>query len=139
MLHQWMFWIMLLISGVRLGGLAFLLSNNLDRLPTAIYCSAGVVIFLGLVLLCKRIILSFLRTRDLVFFYAMHTISVLFNLIVMKASRPLVVSNLDLIVTGTLFDILMSIVLIIEAASESRHTHPGPVESIASIDPDESV
>ena len=39
----------------------------------------------------------------------------------MKASRPLVVYNTDLIVTGTLFDILISIVLVIEAAVEHQH------------------
>ena len=111
MLHQWMFWIMLLLCGFRLSGLTFLLSNDLDRLPTVIYYSAGVAIFLGLVLLCKRIILSFL-----------------INLIVMKASRPLVVYNTDLIVTGTLFDILISIVLVIEAAVEHQHIRLEPAE-----------
>ena len=139
MLHQWMFLIMLLVSGFRLGGLAFLLSNDPNRLPTVIYCSTGAVVVLGLVLLCKRIILSFLRTRDLVFFFAMHTISVLLNLMVMKASRPLVVYNIDLIVTGSLFDILMSIVLIIKAVSEHRHVQFEPVAPVESVEPNEPV
>ncbi len=139
MLHQWMFWIMLLLCGFRLSGLTFLLSNDLDRLPTVIYYSAGVAIFLGLVLLCKRIILSFLRTRDLVFFYVIHAVSVLLNLIVMKASRPLVVYNTDLIVTGTLFDILISIVLVIEAAVEHQHIRLEPAEPTKPTEPNKSI
>ncbi len=99
MLHQWMFWIMLLLCGFRLSGLTFLL----------------------------------------VFFYVIHAVSVLLNLIVMKASRPLVVYNTDLIVTGTLFDILISIVLVIEAAVEHQHIRLEPAEPAEPTEPNKSI
>ena len=54
----------------------------------------------------------------------------------MKASRPLVVYNTDLIVTGTLFDILISIVLVIEAAVEHQHIR---LEPAGPAEPNESI
>lgn len=122
MLKKAMVLIMALITVMRLGATTFVITANNGNLhlPLAVYISAGIVIVLGISLICKRI-LSAVRSRELELFFSVTALSVVFNLFYMKLSSRVDLVLSDFMVIGTVMDILVSVVLVFMAEKERRY------------------
>lgn len=120
MLKKVMLYLMMLETAIKFLALTFLFSTDFERLPVAVYVSAGVTVAVGIILICKNIIKSVTK-KELAVYYGTILCSIIFNLIYMKVFSRAEVSMLELAVIGTVMDILVAAVLVILTIRESKY------------------
>lgn len=127
MLKKGMFFLMSGYSAARFLAMSYTISTQADRLPAAVYVATGITVAIGLFLLCKRIVFR-VKVRQMEFYYAVTAIVAIFNLVFVKYSSRLEATPVDLLVIGTLLDVVVSITLIVLAEKERKYVKL-PVQS----------
>lgn len=120
MLKKVMFFLMAVYAAARFLGLSYTISTQADRLPAAVYIATGICVALGLFFLCKRIIAR-VRMRELELYYLLTGLAAVFNLIYVKCVSRFQATPVDLLVIGTVLDVVVSVTLIVLAEKERKY------------------
>ncbi|MEM1483974.1 hypothetical protein V6615_03730 [Oscillospiraceae bacterium PP1C4] len=120
MLKKIMLYLMMLGTACKFLALTFVFSTDIERLPTPIYISTGIVVLFGVFLICKNIIKS-VNKKELGIYYVLLCGSVVFNLIFMKLFSRTELTTMDLIIIGTIMDIVVNVTLITLSVRENRY------------------
>lgn len=120
MLKKIAFWFAAVITAGKFAGLSIMLSNDIERLPVVVYVVCGVVVLLGVILICKRIIRP-IKQRDLLVYYGVLAVAALFNLFFMRLSTRIEAVFLDFVVIGTFLDTMLGIAWIAALLRERKY------------------
>lgn len=120
MLKKVMLYVMMLLTASKLVAMAVSLSSTAEHLPTAIYYACGIVVAFGLFLIGKWIFKT-LKKRELVLYYLVAAVSVVFNLVYFKMFSRMEVALLDFLVIGTVMDIVVSVFFILSVTKDRRY------------------
>lgn len=120
MLKKLMFTLMAVYAAARFLGLSYTISTQADRLPVPVYVASGICAVLGIILLCKGIIAK-TRTREMELYYLATGVAAVFNLIVVKCVSRIEATPVDLLIIGTVLDVVVSATLIILAEKERKY------------------
>lgn len=121
MLRKLMLYLMVLATAVKFASLALCaLQTDIERLPVAVYVSTGIVVLFGLFLICKNIVKRVGR-KELASYYGLSAAAVFFNLIFMKIFSRAEIATLDLLILGTMMDILVGVVFVVLTVREHKY------------------
>lgn len=115
-----MLYLMVLATAIKFASLAYVFSTDIERLPVAVYVSTGIVVLFGLFLLCKNIVKRVNR-KELAVYYGVAAFAVLFNLIVMKIFSRAEIATLDLLILGTVMDIVVGMTFVVLTVREHKY------------------
>ena len=120
MLRKLMLYLMVLATAVKFASLAYVFTTDIERLPVAVYVSTGIVVLFGLFLICKNIVKRVGR-KELASYYGLSAAAVFFNLIFMKIFSRAEIATLDLLILGTMMDILVGVVFVVLTVREHKY------------------
>lgn len=120
MLRRVMLYLMILITAGKFAAIAWLFSTSPDRLPVSVYIVSGIVVAAGLALICKNIIKT-AGKREFAWFYGICSVAAAVNLVLMKLSSRIELNLVDLMVIGSVLDIVLGVTLIVMTLRESRY------------------
>lgn len=120
MLKKLMFSVMAIFTIIKCASVTFILSTDVSHLPLPVYIASGLVVLYGLFLVCKMI-LGTIYKKDLNAYFAVASLLVIFNLVVMKVMSRTELTFVDLLAIGTVMDILVSVGMIIFSVKEDHY------------------
>ena len=120
MLRKLRLYLMVLATAVKFASLAYVFTTDIERLPVAVYVSTGIVVLFGLFLICKNIVKRVGR-KELASYYGLSAAAVFFNLIFMKIFSRAEIATLDLLILGTMMDILVGVVFVVLTVREHKY------------------
>ena len=112
MLKTVLYVILLITSVLRLISVVFvLMMGEATHLPTRVIVLTSITVVYGLLLLVRRFILS-VHPRHFIHFFIFQTAVFAYNLIFVSRTVPLEIRPFEVLVTGTMLDILVAAVAI---------------------------
>lgn len=123
MLKTGLYYLMLLTTTVRFGDMIFLLTKDNTNLPVPVIAVTTAMILYGIGLAFYRFI-GTIRMKQLVTFYVMQTAMIAFNLLYVALFCPLQMSAAEILVVGTLLDLIVNIGLIYVSMKRMRSFVP---------------
>lgn len=111
---------MMLETGLKFLALTFVFSTDIERLPLFVYLSTGFVVLFGVLLVCKNIIKG-ISQKELTLYYVFLSASVILNLIFMKLFSRVELIAVDLLIIGTLMDIVLGAAMTVLSVQERRY------------------
>ena len=106
MLKKILYMLLFLTTLLRLASLILLLAGGRTHLPTPVIVLTSITVVYGVLLLLRRFLLS-VYPRHFIHFFAFQSAVFLFNLIYVNRTVPLEIRPLEVLVTGTVLDILI--------------------------------
>ncbi len=122
MLKRVMLYLMMLETACKFLALTFVFSTNFERLPVSVYISTGIIVLFGIFLICKNIIKAASK-KELAVYYVLMSVSVVFNLIFMKLFSRAELYIIDLVIIGTIMDIMVNTTLVTMTVRENRYVN----------------
>ena len=111
MLKTILYLLLALTTLLRFASLMLVLAGGDTHLPTPVVVLTSVTVVYGVLLLLRRFLLS-VHPRHFVHFFAFQSAVFFFNLIYVSRTVPLEIRPLEVLITGTVLDILVGFVAI---------------------------
>lgn len=106
MLKSVLYYLMFITTAVRFVDMIFLLTAGSTSLPIPVIAVSSAMILYGIVLVVKKFV-SNLRLRQLMAFYMVQVVVVVFNLSYIAAFCPLQISVAETCVVGSFLDLIV--------------------------------
>lgn len=111
----------------RFGDMIFILAKASTNLPIPVIVVTSAMIIYGIVLVFSKFI-TMVRMKQLLTFYMIQSLMILFNIIYVAMFSPLQISMAETWIVGTFLDLLVNSVLIYASVKRMRSFYlPAPV------------
>jgi predicted neutral ceramidase superfamily lipid hydrolase len=118
-----LYYLLILITALRLADIVFLLTAGGTNLPLAVIVSSCLMLAYAAILISKRIFGGNVTLRQYIAYYVIHALVTLFNLFYTSAATPLPVSLLEAFAIGTFFDVLIDTGAVYFSRKQIRSTY----------------
>ena len=91
------------------------------QLPNTVIVTTALSAFFCVFIIIKKVFLKRLGTKELFWFFILNTMIIIINIIYMRTASPVTINIFELLVIGTLLDIIINIVVIVLSFRASRY------------------
>lgn len=119
MLKSVLYYLMLIVTAVRLADIVYLLAGQSTGLPACVLIVSSVMILYGIILTVKKFIGS-VRLGQLMAFFLVQILATGFNLTYVALAVPVQISIPETLMVGTFLDILVNGVIVYLCIKQRR-------------------
>lgn len=121
MLRKVMLYLMVAVLVLRLPAFVYALITSPSRFPSSVYVITGGILLYGLVLIALQLLRNPLTRKQLAIFFIISSLASIINMIIVKLLTRIEVIPFDLLVIGTLVDVLFAATFTVMTIQERRY------------------
>lgn len=131
MLKKILYGLILAVTAVRALDMVYLLIKGSTNVPVPVLAVTGCMIVYGSILLIRKLFVN-VTLRQMMAFFVVASIAIVFNLTYVAVACPLSISAAETLVVGTFFDIMMNLIVIYAATKQLRSHYFAIAQPVAS-------
>lgn len=130
MLKQVLYYLMLVTTTVRFVDMIYLLAKDNTNLPVPVLIVTTFMVLYGIYLVVRKFLGNILL-KQLMTFYVIQTVMIVFNLVYFSIASPLQVSILETVAIGTFLDIIVNASVIYLCTKQMRSHYFAVTQPVA--------